>query len=108
MNILRRAKKIKAALYCRISKEEDHKDESESIINQRSILIDYCNTHNLEIYDIYEDADYSGIRRDRPEFLRLIADAEQKKFTIVLCKTMSRFSRDITVIDKYVNNKFPD
>ena len=99
---------IKAALYCRISKEDETGDESESILNQRSMLENYCCEKGYSIYKVYIDEDYSGIRNDRPMFNEMLEDAENKFFDIVLCKTMSRFSRDMTIIEKYVNNKFPE
>lgn len=47
-----------------------------------------------ELYNIYSDDDYAGADRCRPEFNRLLKDAEQHKFDIVLCKTQSCFTRE--------------
>lgn len=101
----------KAALYVRLSNEDRHKakkgDDSESIVNQRRMLIDYCNAQNLSVYDIYSDEDFSGTDRDRPEFNRMIRDAKSHKFDVVLTKTQSRFARDIEIVEKYINGLFP-
>lgn len=70
------------------------------------MLVNYCIDNGYEIYDIYVDEDYSGINAERPEFNRMLKDAENKCFDTVICKTMSRFSRDISIIDKFINNKF--
>ena len=70
------------------------------------MLINYCIDNCYEIYNIYVDEDYSGINAERPEFNRMLKDAENKCFDTVICKTMSRFSRDISIIDKFINNKF--
>jgi len=95
------------AIYCRLSKEdEDHGKESESIQNQKSLLIKYVVERGWDIYNIYSDEDYSGADRERPEFNNLIADAEQGKFNIVLCKTQSRFTRDMELVEKYIHHLF--
>lgn len=97
----------KAALYCRLSVEDGTGEESESIRNQRSILIAYAQKNEWEIYDIYEDEDYSGLREDRPSFRRMIEDAKEKRFEIILCKTQSRFTRSASAAEIYLHEKFP-
>ena len=105
---------IKCAVYCRLSKEDavfaqDHlrAAESESIQNQKSLLCGYAEEMGWEIWRVYSDEDYSGADRERPEFNRLIRDAENKCFGIVLCKTQSRFTRDMELVEKYIHNLFP-
>ena len=45
---------MKAAIYCRLSKEDDEREkeraESESIRNQRVILMDYARANGYEVY----------------------------------------------------------
>lgn len=99
-----------AAIYCRLSKEDSRREEgtnSESIVNQRKLLTDYAIKHDFEIYDYYIDEDRSGLDRKRPEFLRLIEDAELGRFSLVLCKTQSRFTRDMELVEKYIHGLFP-
>lgn len=99
----------KAGIYCRLSIEDKNKlktDDSQSIQNQKSMLRDYCRERDWEIYDIYCDDGYSGVDRSRPEFRRLLRDCENGHIDIVLCKDQSRFSRDIIVIEQYINDKF--
>ena len=85
---------LKAALYVRLSREDRDKirkeDDSESIINQQTMLINYCKDNQIEIYNIYNDEDYSGSDRERPAFNRMIQDAESRTFDMVLCKTQRR------------------
>ena len=58
---------MKAAIYCRLSKEDEDKiGESESIQNQKSMLLQYAIEKGFDIYQIYSDEDYSGI--DLPQF----------------------------------------
>ncbi|MCI9085257.1 MAG: recombinase family protein [Clostridia bacterium] len=96
------------AIYIRLSKEDSGKgnEESESIQNQRMILDNYAANQGWSIYDRYIDEDWSGSDRGRPEFHRLINDAEAGKFNIVLVKTQSRFARDSKYIEDYVHNLF--
>lgn len=99
----------KVAIYCRLSIEDKDKlgsDDSQSIINQKNMLRDYCHERDWEIYDIYVDDGYSGIDRSRPEFNRLLRDCEAGHIDIVLCKDQSRFSRDTVVIEQFINDKF--
>ncbi len=96
------------AIYIRLSKEDRGKgnEESESIQNQRMILDNYAANQGWSVYDRYIDEDWSGSDRGRPEFHRLINDAEAGKFNIVLVKTQSRFARDSKYIEDYVHNLF--
>lgn len=100
------------AIYVRLSKEdlESYEKESESIQNQKSMLINYAVNQQWQIFNIYCDEDYSGAyageENSRPEFNKMIEDASQKKFSIVLCKTQSRFSRNMEVVEQYIHGKF--
>lgn len=97
-------------IYVRLSDEDRDKrcitDESESIQNQKSMLINYCIEHGWQINNIYCDEDYSGADRNRPAFNQMLKDCEEGKVDIVLCKTQSRFSRDMEIIEKYIHGKF--
>ena len=98
---------MKAAIYCRLSKEDEARTgESESIQNQRSMLVQYAVEHGMEIYQIYTDEDYSGIDRSRPAFHAMIKAASEHKFDVVLAKTQSRFTRDMELVEKYLHGKF--
>ena len=49
---------MKAAIYCRLSKEDEDKiGESESIQNQKSMLLQYALEKGFDIYQIYSDED---------------------------------------------------
>lgn len=102
---------MKAAIYCRLSEEDRNKqhelDDSESIRNQKTMLLNYMIEKGWELYDIYSDDDYTGADRNRPEFNRLLEDAKAKKFDIILCKTQSRFTRELELVEKYIHGLFP-
>ena len=98
---------MKAAIYCRLSKEDETKNgESESIQNQKSMLLQYAMEQGFELYQIYSDEDYSGIDRNRPAFKEMIRAASEHKFDVVLAKTQSRFTRDMELVEKYLHGKF--
>ena len=98
---------MKAAIYCRLSKEDEGKNgESESIQNQKSMLTAYAVEKGFEIYQIYSDEDYSGIDRERPAFNAMIRAASEHRFDVVLAKTQSRFTRDMELVEKYLHGKF--
>lgn len=102
---------MKAAIYCRLSEEDRNKqcatEDSNSIQNQKSMLCQYAAERGWEIYQIYSDDDYTGADRRRPGFMRLLKDAEQRKFSIILCKTQSRFTRELELVEKYIHGLFP-
>ncbi len=101
----------KVAIYCRLSEEDKNKqnatDDSGSIQNQKAMLREYAYKRGWDIYDIYSDDDYAGSDRNRPAFKRLLADAEAKQFDIILCKTQSRFTRELELVERYIHGLFP-
>ena len=100
---------LRVGIYLRLSDEDKVKknNESESIKNQRHLLLEEIKKReNFILVDEYCDEDLSGAGTYRPEFERLINDCENKKLDVVLCKSQSRFSRDMEVIEKYIHNKF--
>ncbi len=100
----------RVAIYCRLSDEDRNKkdktQQSESIQNQKSLLTEYCQKSNWQIQGIYCDEDMSGADKTRPEFLRMLAECERGNIDIVLCKTQSRFSREIETVEHYIHGKF--
>ena len=101
----------KVALYCRLSEEDRNKknetDDSNSIQNQKALLLEYTALQGWEVYRIYSDDNYTGSDRNRPEFNRLLDDAKARKFHIILCKSQSRFTRELELVEKYINGLFP-
>ncbi len=100
---------ILCAIYVRLSKEDQDKQqpESESIQNQKSLLVRYAADHGWDIYAVYCDEDWSGADRSRPDFHRMIEAARQKRFQVLLCKSQSRFTRDMELVEKYIHGLFP-
>ena len=102
-------KNYSVGLYIRLSREDENKtDVSESITNQKSLLLQYVKENNLRVYDIYIDDGYSGTTFDRPGFNRLINDIENKLVNMVITKDMSRLGRDYIKTGYYLEKYFPE
>ncbi len=96
-------------IYIRLSREDDDKVyESESITNQKSLLLQYVRENNLRVYDIYIDDGYSGTNFDRPDFNRLLNDIELGKINMVITKDMSRLGRDYIGTGNLIEKYFPE
>ncbi|MCX7922729.1 MAG: recombinase family protein [Clostridia bacterium] len=81
-----------AALYVRVSSEEQL--EGYSIAAQVSLLTEYCTKNAISIYKIYTDEGVSAFKeKQRPQFLKLVDDAEKHLFDVVLVHKYDRFSR---------------
>jgi len=100
----------KVAIYCRLSNEDNEKaakgDDSESIQNQKLLLMEHAMKQGWQIHGIYSDDDFSGLDKERPAFNEMLTAAQQGKFNIILCKNQSRFSRDMEMIERYLHNLF--
>ena len=101
----------RAAIYCRLSEEDRNKkketDDSSSIRNQKAMLLEYSRLQGWEVYHIYSDDNYTGADRHRPEFNRMLEDAQAHQFDIILCKSQSRFTRELELVEKYIHGLFP-
>ena len=102
---------LKAALYCRLSDagpDSGAAPKSESIHNQKSLLLRYAVAHDFEVEQIYADDNYSGTDLTRPAFRQMIRDAEARRFDVILVKNQSRFTRDLGESELYLHRKFPE
>ena len=54
----------RAALYCRLSKDDDQEMESASIANQRAMLQQYCAKNGWEVVAVYQDDGYTGLNME--------------------------------------------
>ena len=97
-----------AALYIRLSKEDESEGPSQSVQNQESLLREFVQQHRLNVYDTYIDDGWSGTSFDRPAFQRMIADIEAKKVNMVITKDLSRLGRDYILTGHYMERYFPE
>lgn len=104
-------KEYKAGIYIRLSQEDRDKkyeSDSESVKNQRDILMNYINTIGFTFTEEYVDDGYSGTNFDRPAFQRMIKDIENKKINLVIVKDLSRLGRDHVNTGYFMERFFPE
>ena len=111
--MLRATDKI-TALYCRLSVEdlkEDKKggkeDESNSIQNQKMILLQYAKEHRFPNPTFFVDDGYSGTNYDRPGFQAMLAEIEAGRVAVCITKDLSRLGRNSSLTGLYINFTFP-
>lgn len=99
------------AIYLRLSKEDEFtKDESNSIANQRSVILSHIRSHK-EFYGMdvkeYSDDGYTGKNMNRPGMESLLKAVKDGCISCVIVKDLSRFSRDHIVLSQYMELIFP-
>ncbi len=102
---------ITVALYMRLSREDDDmKDESNSISNQRKLLLGFLKK-KPEFADSaavqYVDDGYSGTGFERPGFVEMMDGVKKGKIQCVVVKDFSRFGRDYIELGDYIEHIFP-
>jgi site-specific DNA recombinase len=83
----------RVALYVRVSSQGQVRD-GYSLQFQEEILKEFCQRESLVIAGVYRDGGQSGSSTKRKDLLRLIEDARQSRFDMVLIFRVDRFSRD--------------
>ena len=103
-----RVKTYKAALYIRLSKDDGDKTESDSVVNQKSLLTHFADAQpEIEAYQYYIDDGWSGASFNRPDFLRMMSDIYAQKINCVIVKDSSRFGRNASESGRYLGEIFP-
>lgn len=85
---------LKAALYARVSSEEQARREN-SIPAQLRALREYCQKNNIEIYEEYTDEAITGQIGDRPAFQRMLSAAYAGEINLILVHKFDRFARKV-------------
>ena len=81
------------ALYCRLSNDDDglscarQQGESNSITNQKNMLMEYAKNNDFRNIEIYVDDGWSGTNFNRPDFRRMVRDMEYGKIGTIITKT---------------------
>jgi DNA invertase Pin-like site-specific DNA recombinase len=78
---------MRAALYMRVSSDK------QTTANQLPELQRYIDFHRWEAIEIYTDEDVSGKKTSRPAFDRMMQDAREKKFDVILVVRLDRLGR---------------
>ena len=83
------------AAYCRVS--TDKRDQVNSIESQKRFFREYIEKNSeWKLYEIYADEGTTGTNvKKREAFKRMMRDAHDGKFELILTKEISRFARNI-------------
>ena len=84
---------VRAAIYCRVSTEEQADPDKPSLDKQRERCEGYCTAQGWELHKVYNDAGVSGRKDDRPAFNELMEDARAGQFKRFVVLKMDRFAR---------------
>ena len=111
--MLRATDKI-TALYCRLSVEDTKEDKkngkedlSNSIQNQKAMLLQYARDHRFPQPTFFIDDGYSGVTYDRPGFQKMLDEIEAGHVGTVITKDLSRLGRNSALTGLYINYTFP-
>ena len=96
------------ALYARLSQEDALDGESNSIANQKKILLKYATDNGFPNPKFFIDDGVSGVTFDRPGLNEMIRLAEAGKVRTVIVKDMSRMGRDYLKVGYYTESFFAE
>ena len=96
------------ALYCRLSRDDGTEGDSNSVANQKKLLIKYAKENGFGNTRFYVDDGYTGTNFNRPGFQKLLEDMEMGYISAIIVKDMSRLGRDYLQVGYYTDTFFPD
>ena len=96
------------ALYARLSQEAALDGESNSIANQKKILLKYATNNGFPNLTFFIDDGISGVTFDRPGWNEMIRLAEAGKVKMVIVKGISRMGRDYLKVGYYTESFFAE
>ena len=96
------------ALYARLSQEDALDGESNSIANQKKILLKYATDNGFPNPTFFIDDGVSGVTFDRPGWNEMIRLSEAGKVKTVIVKDMSRMGRDYLKVGYYTESFFAE
>lgn len=97
-----------AAIYCRLSRDDEIDGESNSISNQKKLLKRVTEEYGYSQTEIYIDDGITGWTFDRPGFKSMEQDIIDGKIDAVFVKDMSRLGRNYLQCGYYTEHFFPD
>ena len=99
---------FRAAIYCRLSKDDDQQGESASIANQKKLLAKVAKEKGYTNLVHFLDDGISGVTMDRPGFVEMICQLEQGKAAAVFVKDLSRLGRNYIEVGRLTEEFFPN
>ncbi len=98
---------FRAAIYCRLSKDDDLDGTSASIENQRDMLEKFCQKQGWEVAAVYQDDGFTGLNMERPDLKRMLKAIERKQINLVITKDLSRLGRNYLQTGQLIEDFFP-
>lgn len=86
------------ALYERLSRDDELQGESNSIVNQKRLLMDFVQSQGLPNPMHFTDDGISGTRFDRPGFMAMMDEVNKGNIKTICVKDMSRIGRDYLMV----------
>ena len=96
-----------AALYCRLSRDDNMDNESNSISNQKKILQKAAKDKGYSDTIFFVDDGITGTTMKRPGFQKMITAIEAGYISAVFVKDLSRLGRNYIEVGKLTEEFFP-
>ena len=95
-------------IYTRRSFDDLDDSESNTIVNQKNMIIEFLNNlPNVTIVEYYVDDGYSGTNFNRPGFQDMMNDIKNGRINTIVVKDLSRLGRNYIELGKYIEEIFP-
>ena len=104
----RKSRDKTAALYVRLSRDDNRDGESYSISNQKKLLTKVAKEKGFTNLLTFSDDGVSGTTMERPGFKKMIQEIEKGCISAILVKDMSRLGRNYLKVGYYTEEFFPD
>jgi len=95
------------ALYLRLSRDDDQQGESNSIANQRALLMDYAKKHKFRNVRVFIDDGVSGVTMKRSGFQKMYSLVLAGSVSTVIVKDMSRLGRNYLEVGQLTEMVLP-
>ncbi|KAF0824767.1 recombinase [Cytobacillus firmus] len=86
---------MRVAGYIRVSTNKEGQKESPE--NQKQMILDFITENHFDLFDFYTDVQ-TGTTDNREGLKRLIQDAENKEFDVIIAKELSRLGRNVELL----------
>ena len=101
-------REISAALYVRLSRDDNLEGDSYSISNQKKLLTKVAKEKGYSNLLIFCDDGISGVTMNRPDYIRMIEAIEDNKVSAVFVKDLSRLGRNYIEVGKLTEEFLPE
>lgn len=101
-------REVTAALYVRLSRDDNLEGDSYSIGNQKKLLTKIAKEKGYTNLLIFCDDGISGVTMERPDYIRMIEAIEDNKVSAVFVKDLSRLGRNYIEVGKLTEEFLPE